>query len=115
MRKSVCTEFFKKYLKEVSAGRGYREHINPAVDFTKRAKAGEYDKLSDEGYSVLLNETEDISRFWLNKQNQKAEDIFRVALEDIEIDEKTLSKMAELLAECYQASMGAFAFRRREK
>ncbi len=108
MRRSVCVEFFKKYLKEVSEGRGYREHGNPAVDFTKRAKAGEYDRLSDQMYNCLLADTEDIARFWLDEAKKTASDLLRIALEDIRIDEKTINRIAEMLAECYEASVKKF-------
>lgn len=104
MRKSTCMHFFEKYIYEVSNGRGYREHINPAVQFTKDAKAGKYDQLSDEEYSVRLHDVEDIAAFWLNRPEQKASDILRVALENIDIDKESLHKIAELLSKCYFSS-----------
>lgn len=64
MRKSACIQFFEKFLCEVSKGHGYREHENPAVQFSKDAQAGKYNKYTDESYNVLLRETKDISVFW---------------------------------------------------
>ena len=104
MRKSACVNFFEKYLCEVSKGRGYREHINPAVQFTKDAKAGKYDQFSDHDYYIQLHEVEDFAAFWLNRPEQKASDILRVALENIDIDKDSLHKMAEILSECYFSS-----------
>lgn len=104
MRKSTCIQFFEKYIYEVSKGHGYREQINPAVQFTKDAKAGKYDQLSDENYYILLHDTEDIATFWLNRPEQKASDILRTALENIDIDKDSLHKIAELLSECYFSS-----------
>ena len=104
MRKSTCIQFFEKYIYEVSKGHGYRENINPAVQFTKDAKAGKYDQLSDENYYILLHDTEDIATFWLNRPEQKASDILRTALENIDIDKDSLHKIAELLSECYFSS-----------
>lgn len=104
MRKSACIRFFEEYLREVSKGRGYREHINPAVQFTKDAKAGKYDQLSDHDYYIQLHETEDLAAFWLNRPEQKASDILRVALENIDIDKDSLHKIAEILSECYFSS-----------
>lgn len=40
---------------------------NPAVEFTKKAKNGEYDGLSDEEYQDKLNEVETQSKLWEDK------------------------------------------------
>ena len=109
MRKNSCVHFFEKYLDEISKGRGYREHKNPAVQFVKDAKSGKFDKVSDADYAILLRDTEDISAFWLDKPEQKASDILRVALENIDIDEYSLLKIATILSECYSSSVDSFA------
>ena len=72
MRKFACVQLFEKYLCGVSNGRGYREHENPAIRFSENAKAGKYNKLSDECYDTLLQEVKEISAFWLNKFRQQA-------------------------------------------
>ena len=108
MTKSACIQFFEKYLLEVSKGHGYREHENPAVRFSNDAKAGKYNRYSDESYNILLQETKDMSAFWLNQQKQTASDVLRVALENIDIDKESLHKMAEILSECYSASVASF-------
>ena len=41
---------------------------NPAVQFTLDAKAGEYDEVSDETYNFLLNEVEELSKFWCDQK-----------------------------------------------
>lgn len=40
---------------------------NPAVEFAKKAKAGEYDSISDEEYNVLLADVEKQSKLWEDK------------------------------------------------
>lgn len=40
---------------------------NPAVEFTKKAKAGEFDNLSDEQYEEQLEEVEAKSKLWEDK------------------------------------------------
>jgi len=40
--------------------------LNPAVPFTKKAKAGEYDRLSDEEYDAKLRTTETMSALWMD-------------------------------------------------
>ena len=97
MRRSACVQLFEKYLCEVSIGHGYREHENPALRFSKNAKSGKYDRLSDKCYEIMLQETKDISALWLNKPNQSVSDILRIALENIDIDKKSLQKVAEIL------------------
>lgn len=108
MRKSVCINWFEKYLKEVSSGRGYWSHINPAIEFVRDAKAGEYDDMTDSEYNALLKETEEISAFWLLQKNQTASDLLRISLEKIDIDGEKLHKLAEILAECYADSVSPF-------
>ena len=108
MTKSACIQFFEKYLCEVSKGHGYREHENPAVQFTKDTKAGKYNEYTDKSYNILLQETKDISAFWLNRERQTASDLLRVALENIDIDKDSLHKMAEILSECYSSSVASF-------
>lgn len=108
MTKTACIDFFEKFLLEVSKGHGYREHENPAVRFSDDVKAGKYNKYTDEGYSFLLQETKDMSAFWLNQQKQTASDVLRVALENIDIDKESLHKMAEILSECYSSSVASF-------
>lgn len=108
MTKSACIQFFEKYLCEVSKGRGYREHENPAVRFTEDVKAGKYNELSDASYEIRLCEVKDMSAFWLNQSKQKASDILQFALENIDIDKESLHKIAEILSECYSSSVNAF-------
>ena len=40
---------------------------NPAVEFTKKAKNGDYDKLSEDEYNAKLDEVEAKSRLWEDK------------------------------------------------
>lgn len=108
MRKSACEDFFEKYLYEVSRGRGYRECENPASQFSNNVKAGKYNELSDEGYEILLNDAKDLSAFWQNKPWMTASAVLQTALENIDIDEDSLHKIAEILSGCYSASVNPF-------
>ena len=107
MRRSACIHFFKKYLYEVSQGCGDREETVPALRFVKRAKEGAFDRCSDGYYEVRLREAEELSAFWSDRASQKAIDILRAALENIEIDRASIHKMAEILSGCYLASAEA--------
>lgn len=101
MRENVCTRFFEKYIRMVSNGYGNKEEINPAVLFTKDAKNGKFDKMSDEKYGELLYETEKFSDFWKKKSELRASDIFLNALETVQIDKQSIHRIAEILMECY--------------
>lgn len=108
MRKSICTLFFETYLREVSKGRGYRDHENPAVQFSKNARNGAFNEISDQFYDILLEDAEDTAEFWLKQRTKPAVDVLRIALENIEIDEESLHKLAEILSECYQTFVKEF-------
>lgn len=108
MEKSEYIQFYEKYLCEVSRGRGYREHENPACEFSKDAKAGKYNDLSDEEYGVLLRKAEELSAIWLDTTKQTAADILKTALENIDIDRESLHRMAEILSECHIATGDAY-------
>lgn len=41
---------------------------NPAVQFTKDAKAGLYDNYTDEVYNSMLKDIEDVAKFWHGKK-----------------------------------------------
>lgn len=105
MRKYACIRFFEKTLREVSKGNGSRECINPAVQFANNAKAGVYDKLSDEKYELWLHEAQEISEFWSKKPEKEAIDVLWTALEKIDIDRNSLNKIAGILAECYLSTV----------
>lgn len=42
---------------------------NPAVDFTKKAKAGEFDQMDEQEYQTLLAEVEARSKIWEDKSD----------------------------------------------
>ena len=54
MDKAAYTRFFETYLMETARGHGDREHLNPALRFTKRVESGALDQLSDEAYERQL-------------------------------------------------------------
>lgn len=107
MRRSACLLFFRKYLHAVSQGCGDREEIAPALQFVKRAKEGAFDRCSDEYYEIRLREAEELSAFWSDRASQKAIDVLRAVLENIEIDRASIRKIAEILSECYLSSADA--------
>lgn len=108
MRKSVCTQWFQNILQETSSGRGRWPRTNPAREFVRNAKSGQYDSLSDKTYSALLNEVEELSVFWQMAQSKNSYELLQAALEKIEIEPQKLQALAEVLSECYAESVAPF-------
>lgn len=101
MRKTVSVTFFEKYLREVSGGRGYREHKSPIVLFKHDAMTGKYNDIPDDLYAVMACEAEELSEFWLDQDRQTASEILKTVLENIDMDKESVHKIADLLAGCY--------------
>lgn len=109
MRKSVCIEWYEKMLKEVLMNGGSMNIQHPCIAFGKRVKAGEFDGLSDEDYFHLLADVEEIASCW-NAENYKTTlEVCQNALGKIKPSDETFHMLAEILAECYDKSMGSFA------
>ena len=85
---------------------------NPAVQFTLDAKAGEYDEVSDETYNFLLNEVEELSKFWCDQKEVPAVQILGAIFRKMNLDQKTIGAVAERLADRYAAEQ--FRFMRRK-
>lgn len=58
----------KYFLEELIRGCGIIQKENPAVQFTKDAKAGLYDNYTDEVYNSMLKDIEDVAKFWHGKK-----------------------------------------------
>lgn len=87
---------------------------NPAVQFTLDAKAGEYDEVSDETYNFLLNEVEELSKFWCDQKEVPAVQILGAIFRKMNLDQKTIGAVAERLAVRYgdrKKKSGAFSKR----
>lgn len=105
MRRSACMLFFKNYIREISRGQGDREHVNPADQFAQNVAAGMHDGLFSEDYSARRDETEELSVFWEKKPFGKTLDIFGRAIEEIDLDDESIQKIAEILTDCYSSTI----------
>lgn len=74
--KEHCIRYVEAVLEEIEKGNGEKYLTNPAVDFTKLAKAGEFDAISDPEYHRLLNHVEELSAFWDGQVRVTAWDLF---------------------------------------
>ena len=81
---------------------------NPAVQFTLDAKAGEYDEVSDETYNFLLNEVEELSKFWCDQKEVPAVQVLGAIFRKMNLDQKTIEAVAERLADRYAEEVKPF-------
>lgn len=70
-----------------------REARNPAVRFTRRAKDGEFDDMSDDEYHAALEKVETVSRAWGGRNDARVYELVRNALTDLDV-----AKLAEAWA-----------------
>ena len=100
MRRTTSVEWFKRNLQEIAEGNGKEIIQNVALRFTKSAKAGNYTTMSDEEYVQLLNECESMALFWEQKYSLDYFSLFANALKIMKIDEESITKIAEIMADC---------------
>ena len=100
MRRTTSVEWFKRNLQEIAEGNGKEIIQNVALRFTKSAKAGNYNTMSDEEYVQLLNECESMALFWEQKYSLDYFSLFANALKIMKIDEESITKIAEIMADC---------------
>lgn len=108
MRRTTYTNWISKILKEIANRRGDRMIENPAVQFTLDAKAGEYDEVSDETYNFLLNEVEELSKFWCDQKEVPAVQVLGAIFRKMNLDQKTIGAVAERLADRYAEAVKPF-------
>ena len=95
-------QFYKNLFKLASRGGGSKATENPALVFTKRAKKGEYNQISDEEYNILLKEAEYESRFWNCVSRQTIWELLQTSLENINLSPKQLDNIGRILEEAYE-------------
>lgn len=108
MRRTTYTNWISKILKEICQQKRDRMIENPAVQFTLDAKAGEYDEVSDETYNFLLNEVEELSKFWCDQKEVPAVQILGAIFRKMNLDQKTIGAVAERLADRYAEEVKPF-------
>ena len=86
-----------------AAGRGFRNRsiTNPAVDFTKKAKAGVYDSMTDEEYYEELDKVEELNRVWEHKPSKTVGELLLTALENLDIRDEDVKDISATLMCAY--------------
>ena len=87
----------KYFLEELIRGCGIIQKENPAVQFTKDAKAGLYDNYTDEVYNSMLKDIEDVAKFWHGKKYETVYNLFQNALAGVKVDSDDMWQIAKIL------------------
>ena len=82
---NLTETFWKENLNHVMSGESDFMVENPALEFTRKAKAGYYDKISDEEYNDLLNECEAVSELWQKLPRKASGDLLLEGLKSIDL------------------------------
>ena len=77
-------ELYEELLRATSNGYRNRSIANPAVDFTKKAKAGDFDEMSDEEYYQALDKVNELNE---NNDSGKGQDLNNAQKEILEKEE----------------------------
>ena len=87
----------KYFLEELIRGCGIIQKENPAVQFTKDAKAGLYDNYTDEVYNSMLKDIEDVAKFWHGKKYETDYNLFHNAVDGLKLDSEDMRQLTKLL------------------
>ena len=94
----LTKEFWKENLLHILNGEPDFMIENPALKFTRKTKAGDYDSISDEEYKDLLNECENIAELWQKLPKKAAADLLVDALKSIHLCTADTVKIIEMLS-----------------
>lgn len=97
MKRFIFFTYAKKFLEGIANKNEILE--NPAVDFTVRAKAGEFDKLSDIEYNELLAYCEDANSIWKKQTKGTSAQLLVNMMQMAKADKETYIYMADPLDE----------------
>lgn len=115
MKYNTALRFWRAYINMADRGKAHVNMPNPAIGFTARAYAGDFDEMSDSDYAGRLGDTEALTSFWDGSRQETAGNILLNAIEKTEISDYVIEKIAEILANasvrtdyCTKEDEGAF-------
>lgn len=99
MKIEQAQEFWSTYL-PLMIKRGAKNTVeNPGVEFTKRARRGDFDEISDIEYYERLNAVEELGSFWKGTLRTPAGSVFLEALGNTALSNEDIKEMVSILAE----------------
>ena len=97
-------ELYEELLRATSNGYRNRSIANPAVDFTKKAKAGDFDEMSDEEYYRALDKVNELNDVWQHLPSGQIGELLFTALENLTLRDSDVEDMAATLLCAYERS-----------
>lgn len=97
-------ELYEELLRATSNGYRNRSIANPAVDFTKKAKAGDFDEMSDEEYYQALDKVNELNDVWQHRPSGQIGELLFTALENLTLSDSDVEDMAATLLCAYERS-----------
>lgn len=97
-------ELYEELLRATSNGYRNRNIANPAVDFTKKAKAGDFDEMSDEEYYRALDKVNELNDVWQHLPSGQIGELLFTALENLTLSDSDVEDMAATLLCAYERS-----------
>lgn len=94
MKYNTAQRFWRAYIKMANRGKVHVKMPNPAIDFTARAHAGDFDEISESDYEDRLGDTEAISSFWDGSRQETAGTILLKAIARTELSDFIIEKIA---------------------
>lgn len=100
MRIDYGEKFWRTYFYYASARRGAPAVAeNPAIEFTRKAKHGDFDSLSDDEYNTALHDCEEEAAFYLGKKRDNATAIFLRALRSTPLRPEEVAGIVGILSD----------------
>ena len=100
MNKLIAFDFWMAYLGLIRRGGADKLMKNPEEEFNRRVHDGEMLEASEAEYFDLKQQAEEVSPLWRGALSEKTSQILIHALEDTNITDYELEKIADILAEC---------------
>ena len=97
---TLSLRFWKEILECIIDGNPDEMIENPALVFTRNAKAGSFDCVSDEEYEALLAECENQAKLWRSLPHRAASDILLDALMSVRINDVPRHRLAQVFSRC---------------
>ena len=101
MKLNNTKDIFAELLRAASRGYGERSVENPAVNFIRDVKAGDYDYISDEEYKEVIDSVERMCAPWQTMQTKTVKELLINALEDVDLSDDDVEDISASLMSAY--------------
>ncbi len=98
MTKEYANPMWQRYLRLLARTDDGRIIPNPAIQFTKNAKAGLYDKMSDAQYNIALKDVEEESILFKDAPKSSAYALFVRGFQKLSLTNAEICEIAKVLS-----------------